>query len=565
MCHLRDFWSLSLELLPYRPLRTLQASYWWLTRRRVRAGNVLRDAAAGTPLPYRRWLKAREGDLPTLTAQIAALDRTASFTVLIHGDDDSPPDHWRSARRSVQAQAYPHSVARECTSDALALTLRDLTTDYVFLLRAGDRLSPTALPRMALSVSQRPAAIVFADEDRPARHGRTMPWFKPAWNKEMFLALDFLSGAVALRRDIAAAVAADLGGDHPAPADALLLRAADFAGEDVTHLPHVLVHRGSVDPAPGQRLSEVARFLGSSATCLDGPFGTVRVQWPLPEPRPLVSIVIPTRDQVELLRTCLTSIFSATSYDPFEIVIVDNGSCADATLAYFADLAERPDVRIVRSDAPFNFSALSNLGARAGCGEYVLFLNNDTEVIGRDWLAEMMRYAVRPEVGAVGAKLLYSDRSIQHAGVVVGMGDAAGHPHRFLADADPGYFRQPHVAQFMSAVTAACLLVSRRKFEAVGGFDEQVFAVAYNDVDLCLRLQQAGWRNVYTPHALLFHHESKSRGSDLSPANRERYMRELSALQGRWATRTCRDPLHSPNLHRYSETYLPSTGIGDSE
>jgi GT2 family glycosyltransferase len=167
-----------------------------------------------------------------------------------------------------------------------------------------------------------------------------------------------------------------------------------------------------------------------------------------------------------------------------------------------------------------------------------------------------MRYAIRPDVGAVGAKLLYDNGSIQHAGVVVGIGDAAGHAHRFLPANEPGYFRMPHVAQFVSAVTAACLLIDKEKFLKVGGLDEDSLAVAFNDVDLCLKVEAAGWRNVYVPHAVLFHHESKSRGKDISPENIDRYRRELRVLQERWGTKTYEDPLHNPNLDRYSETFV---------
>ena len=177
-------------------------------------------------------------------------------------------------------------------------------------------------------------------------------------------------------------------------------------------------------------------------------------------------------------------------------------------------------------------------------------------IVEPEWLTEMMRYAVRPDVGAVGAKLLYGDGSIQHAGIVIGMGDAAGHAHRFTPANQPGYFRQPHVSQFVTAVTAACLVIEKQKFEAVGGFDEEKLAIAYNDVDLCLKLQAAGWSNVYVPHATLLHHESKSRDSDFSPTQHERYLSELRVLQERWETKSRQDPQHNPNLDRYSETFV---------
>jgi GT2 family glycosyltransferase len=250
---------------------------------------------------------------------------------------------------------------------------------------------------------------------------------------------------------------------------------------------------------------------------------------------PLVSIIVPTRDRLELLRTCIGSVDEHTDYQPYEWIVVDNGSEEAATLDYLADLSRRPDARVIRSEGPFNFSGLNNLGVGAAAGDFVLLLNNDTEAFHAEWLTEMMR----------------------HAGVVIGMGEAAGHAHRFLPAGDPGYFRLPHVAQEVSAVTAACLLVRKERYLAVGGLDEEKFAVAYNDVDFCLRLKEANWRNIYTPHAKLYHRESKSRGSDFSAINRERYMRELENLQTRWGTRTFVDPLHSPHLDRYSETFQP--------
>ncbi|MFL5240428.1 MAG: glycosyl transferase, partial [Rhizomicrobium sp.] len=213
-------------------------------------------------------------------------------------------------------------------------------------------------------------------------------------------------------------------------------------------------------------------------------------------------------------------------------------------------------IRVLAYPGPYNFSAINNAAALAARGAYLCLLNNDTEVVNAEWLTELMRYAVRDEVGAAGAKLLYEDGTIQHAGVVVGIGGAAGHAHRFLPATEPGYFRQPHVAQYVSAVTAACLVVEKKKFEAVGGLDEVALAVAFNDVDFCLKLEKAGWRNVYVPHAVLLHHESKSRGDDISPLNIDRYRRELRTLQERWGTTTYDDPLHNPNLDRYSETYV---------
>jgi GT2 family glycosyltransferase len=282
----------------------------------------------------------------------------------------------------------------------------------------------------------------------------------------------------------------------------------------------------------------------------------VKVEWPLPEDAPGVSIIIPTRDKVELLQPCVDSVLRSTHYPDFELIIIDNGSTEPKALEYLSKIGGRPDVRVIRYDHPYNYSAINNFAAGFASTPYLCLLNNDTEVIGPNWLTEMMRYAVRPDVGAVGAKLLYDDGSIQHAGVVVGICEAAGHAHRFTRSDEQGYFGQPHLAHAVSAVTAACLVVEKRKFEAVGGLDAENLAVAYNDVDLCLKLEQAGWRNMYVSHAVLLHHESKSRGQDNSPTNIGRYMRELAILQERWGTKRYADPRHNINLDRFSETFI---------
>jgi O-antigen biosynthesis protein len=270
----------------------------------------------------------------------------------------------------------------------------------------------------------------------------------------------------------------------------------------------------------------------------------------------LVSIIVPTRDQVKLLRSCITSVLTGTHYHPYELIIVDNGSVEPETHAYFQQVGRNPAVRILQYDAPYNFSAINNFAVKHAKGSYICLLNNDTEVLDDQWLTELMRQATRPEVGAVGAKLLYADGSIQHAGVVIGLGEAAGHAHRYLRGNKPGYFHRPHVTHYVSAVTAACLLVSKEKFDAVGGLDADGLQIAFNDVDFCLKLERAGWQNIYTPMAKLVHHESKSRGKDISPEHITRYMGELAILQQRWGTINYNDPLHHPNLDRYHETYV---------
>jgi GT2 family glycosyltransferase len=279
------------------------------------------------------------------------------------------------------------------------------------------------------------------------------------------------------------------------------------------------------------------------------------VLWPLPENDPLVSIVIPTRDKVELLRACVESILAHTAYRNFEIIIVDNRSIEAETAVYLAQIASNDRITILTHDEEYNYSAINNRAVAVCGGEFICLLNNDTEIISEGWLGTLLRHASCEHVGAVGAKLLYGDGSIQHAGVVMGLGGAAGHAHRGLPNDQPGYFGQPHVARGASAVTAACLLVGRAKFNAIGGLDEHNLMIAFNDVDMCLKLNMAGWRTIYAPQATLFHHESRSRGQDLAPEHIDRYMRELAVLQGRWRTQEFVDPMHHPGLDRTGEQY----------
>jgi GT2 family glycosyltransferase len=268
---------------------------------------------------------------------------------------------------------------------------------------------------------------------------------------------------------------------------------------------------------------------------------------------PSVTVIIPTRNRVDLLRTCLEGVAS-TDYPRLDVIVVDNGSDDPETLNYLAAM-ERSHIRVMRHPGPFNYSTINNRAARAAKGQLLCLLNNDIEVISPDWLSIMAMQAVREDVGAVGAQLLYPDGRIQHAGVVIGVGNAAGHAHRFVRPREEGYFRRHMLPQFTSAVTGACLLVDRDRFLAVGGLDERNFAVAYNDVDLCLRLNERGWQSLYEPRAVLIHHESVSRGQDLDPVGSARFAGELAALKRIWRTDEIVDPFHHPQLSRAAERF----------
>lgn len=546
------------------PIAALAGLWWHVTGRRVRARNRLRAAGARLPYAYRFWLEKIEPQRESIESgqsALASLTRRPEFTILVQAHGRGSDAATARSLQSVERQIYPHrSVAVVETTDCFHRAIADAAGDFVVPLRAGDELSPTALIRYAEALDADPAAdVAFGDHDSIDEAGeRSSPWFKPAWNRELFLAQDYLSDAAAIRaKEARKAIEGAALTDHAATYD-LLLRVTGNA-QVVVHAPCVTVHvrkdlRSDDQPA---RLEAIHRLLaGTGAEATPGPFGTVKIAWPLPSDLPMVSVIVPTRDKVELLRPCVDTLLATTAYASFEVIIVDNGSTDPNTLAYLREIETDPRVRVLAYPGAYNFSAINNFAVRESAGSYLCFLNNDTETIDGSWLTEMMRQAIRPEVAAVGAKLLYEDGTIQHAGVIVGIGDAAGHAHRNLPNSEAGYFAQVHAAQFVTAVTGACLLVEKQKFIDVGGFDERDLAIAYNDIDLCLKLDRAGWRNIYVPHAVLIHHESKSRGKDHSPSQIDRYRRELKIFQERWSTETFEDPLFNPNLERSSETFV---------
>lgn len=568
--------------LRWRPGQALAALYWLVTRRVVRARNTLRRDSGRSPYAYRLWLDRVER--PRVAALLASgpppRDRQRPrFTVVLVPPTATPTDAEGSIA-SVLAQACGDwqllVQAEPCVEQATDQRIRAVPPaaspahfardaieaargEWIVWLRAGDRLPPWALHQYAETALAHPAAaLLFGDQDRLDPAGqRGQPWFKPQWNRELILAQDYVTAACALRTAEARSALAALGPLAASPY-ALVLAAASAMDHPPVHVRQIQAHaRPDDDPASHElRVAAVRHHLaqrGCSVTA--GPFGTQRIDWPLPADLPRISIIIPTRDRVGLVRTCVDSLLAKTLYPNFDVIIVDNDSVEPETAEYFAGVVAEPRIRVLPCPGPFNFSAINNAAARAAEGTYLCFLNNDTEVIDGGWLGDLLRQAARPEIGAAGAMLLYGDGTIQHAGVVIGLGGAAGHAHRHLAPDDPGYFAQAHVQRDVSAVTAACLLVRKERFLAVGGFDETAFAVAYNDVDLCLRLQAAGWRNVYVPQARLLHHESKSRGNDLAPAQRDRYFAELAALQARWGTRGYLDPQHHADLDWRDETY----------
>ena len=273
----------------------------------------------------------------------------------------------------------------------------------------------------------------------------------------------------------------------------------------------------------------------------------LQTKYALPNERPMVSIIIPTRDQASALKKCVHSIFEKTDYPAYELIVLDNESYHSDASEFLAELKKRDGVRVERIDDAFNYSRLNNRGVELSRGSFVALLNNDVEVLHADWLTEMVSRAMQPKVAMVGARLWYPNGMIQHGGVILGAGGIAGHAHAGLRRGEPGYFARAHLAQDVSAVTTACALVKREVYLEVGGFDENL-AVTFNDVDFCLRLREAGYRIVWTPYAELIHHESASRGFDNSAPKQVRFLAEVDHMKSKWGDILQHDPFYNPNL-----------------
>lgn len=443
---------------------------------------------------------------------------------------------------------------------------------YVALLDHDDELHPLALHRVAQLVRSQPdVGLIYTDEDKIDTEGnRFDPYFKPDWNPDLFLAHNLISHFGVYRTDLVRDVDGFREGFEGSQDYDLALRCVErLESHQIRHIPTVLYHwravPGSTALGTAQKsysgnaslraIREHLERIGSDAEVANCPAsGQYRVRYRLPDPAPAVSLIVPTRDRCDLLRRCVETILDRTAYPDFELIIVDNGSEQADALDYLRKISRDSRVRVLRHDAPFNFSEINNLAVGEATGSVIGLINNDIEAMHGDWLEEMVSHAARPEIGAVGAKLFYSDDTIQHAGVILGIHGVAAHPYSRKPADHPGLNNRARLIQNFSAVTAACLVVRKSVYEEVGGLDPGL-AVAFNDVDFCLRVQALGYRNLWTPYARLRHHESMTRGSDETPERRARFVSEVEFMRRRWADILDNDPAYNPNLTRSGEPF----------
>jgi GT2 family glycosyltransferase len=511
--------------------------------------------------------------IPLLSPQLEPLERTLESVVyqvypgweLCICCDGSTEDRIEELLSRYQRLDERIKVVRLEQSSSMAgssnATLSLASGEFAGFLSPGDELAPDALFEMARVLQEHARAdIIYSDEDEIDEEGnRIRPRFKPDWAPDLLLSFDYVARLTVYRRSLLEEIGGFSEGFNVYQDYDLILRATERT-DRIRHIPKVLYHRrastgssisafsnGSRTGVSAHRaLSEALERRDIEGSVEDGLLpDTFRVR-PKIKGEPKVSLIIPTRDNVPLLKNCLESIERLTTYPNYEIIIIDNDSSDPATIEYLASTPHR----IITFREPFNYSKINNAGVSKAEGEYVLLLNDDTEVISAGWLEAMLEHAQRLEVGAVGAKLVYPDGRIQHAGVLTGVGGAWGpgvatHSHQFYPSTAPGYLRSIAVITNYSAVTAACMLLRKSVFEEIGGFDEENLRVSFNDVDLCLRIRAQGYRIVYTPYTELLHHESVSRGYKGDPA-------EILYMRTRWGEVLDKDPYLNPNFSKGS-------------
>lgn len=564
---------------------------------------------------YKSWWKSQELDaqkIEKIRSKIEKFKYRPVISILV--PVYNTPAKWlEECFKSAEKQIYPHwelCVSDDCSKNEYTLKLlerweekgkRDkrikilrqeknlhisLTTnnclkmasgDFVALLDHDDTLHPAALYLVAKELNKkRDLDYIYTDEDKLDEKGKHCdPYFKSGWNPDLLVSNNYTCHLSVIRKNLMEKLGGMRKGYEGSQDYDFFLRLAEVT-QKIAHIPSILYHwrkikgstsfsyqsKGYADRASflalkdaGKRREDDWKVEKGLATC------SFRVKRPIKN-KQKVAIIIPFRDKIELLERCVESVLEKTTYPNYELILVDNESRESTTLDFLDKVKERQNIKILKYTKPFNFAALNNWAVKQTDAPWILFLNNDVSVIRKGWLSAMVEHIQRPEVGAVGAKLLYPNGRIQHAGVVLGVGKfkdkpygVAGHSHKYFSGRSNGYFEQINVIRDYSAVTAACMMTKRDLFLKVGGFDEKNFTVAWNDIDYCLKLREKGYRIVYTPYAQLYHYESISRGQDTSGEKLERFHQECEVMYDRWGKVLGNDPYYNPNLSLEDESF----------
>lgn len=484
-------------------------------------------------------------------------------------DDKSTKKHVREVLEAYQAKddrikviyRQKNGHISEASNSALELA----SGEWTALLDHDDMLQQHALFYVVKALNENPkASFIYSDEDKIDEAGnRTDPHFKSDWNLDLLYSQNYVSHLGVYQTEIIKRMGGFRKGFEGSQDYDLLLRySREIDQTNVVHIPRVLYHWRMVEGSTAlassgksyttdagiKALQDHFSALGKKVKVQQGRHANIyKVDWAI-EDEPLVSLIIPTYNGHDITKQAIDSILDKSTYQNFEIILVDNNSDDPESLAYFDEISQHPKVTLLRYPHPFNYSAINNFAASKAKGAILGLINNDVEVITPEWLTEMVSHAQRQDIGCVGAMLYYENDTIQHAGVITGLGGVAGHSHKYFPRNHHGYFSRLNIVQNLSAVTAACLLVRKEVFEQVGGLNEKDLTIAFNDVDFCLKVQKAGYRNLWTPYAELYHYESISRGAEDNPEKVARFNKEIDYMKKTWATDKKHDVCYSPNL-----------------
>jgi GT2 family glycosyltransferase len=571
----------------------------WIIDQTVEIGKYIlrnRGDAKISTTQYMKWIKKHEPNITELAAQ-----RTASFQYepkisIAVPTYNTPIVFLRSMIDSVIAQTYGNwelcladgsdsssecrKLLKKCAEEESRIRLATLpdnlgisgnsnaalgmvTGDYVAFLDHDDILAPHALHEIVLAINKNPSTdFIYSDEDKISEDGKTRfdPHFKPDWSPDSLRSHNYICHLLVLHRELLAKIGQFREGFDGSQDYDLILRASEKATR-IEHLPKILYHWRSHgtstagDPTSKLYAYQAARRaleahlerMGNVADVNYGNgYGLYQVTY-RNACKPLISMIVPNRDNHDVLARCINSI-KQSNYPAIEILIVENNSRDSKTFEYYRSIENKPNIKILRWNSEFNYAAINNFASKHANGQIFLFLNNDVEARNKDWLERMSEHAIRSDVGAVGAKLYYPGGSIQHAGIALGMRGLAGHPHRYHSEKSAGYCNHLIITRNVSGVTGACLMMRRSVFEQIGGFDEQ-FAVDYNDVDLCLKIRDRGYSIVWTPFAQLWHHECKTRGRFDTSEKRALHLSERTLFLAKWNELIQKpDPYYNPNL-----------------
>ncbi len=591
-------------------LRRINASPWWrlgklLEKLILSPLRLIASSLAGNRPPgssslcdraYQKWIELydtlSDRDRQEIRDHIRALDYQPLISILIQAQE-GPEQAFRDTLESVRAQLYTNwELCVAATPSArVAAVLEEMSSrdprikwtrvepnnsqvhnvalalaagEFVARMGQSDILAEQALYEIAVELNDNPSAdLVYSDEDKINGDGaRHSPHFKTDWNPELFLGHDMISRLAVYRRPLVEKIGGLAPGDGGSGDYDLALRAAGATSADkIRHVPAVLYHRRNasglseiqpecsiVSAHRAKRDYFMARKESAEVERNPAFANADRIRRPLPSPPPLVSLIVSTCDRHDLLGPCMRGLLHRTTYQPIEVIIIDHQSDDARTIALLERLKADKRVRIIAYERPFNYSDMNNKAVAQARGEIIGLINNDIDVIEPDWLAEMVSLAVLPENGAIGAKLLYPSDRVQHGGIILGSYWGPDHAHTNAERDESGYFGRLQLTTNVSAVTGACLIIRKSLFEEVGGLNALDLPVGYNDVDLCLKIRAKGYRNVWTPFALLYHHEYSSRRRDTTAAQIERADRERAYMRSKWGEAFDRDPYFNVNL-----------------